>query len=377
MRNKTTRIAIIGSLPPPQGGITTHIDSFYRRVGAEWRGGLAPNELSFGIIDPRGSPAKTAGFGRSPVVEPVFLPGNPLRAMRVLMAAHIVHLHVSVGKWTVPVLALACRLLGKRFILTIHHGGIAATVRRWGGFPRRLWLAAARSAARLVFVSASQQGECREAFGIRDGVVLGSYIATRELIEVRNLRAQRRRGERTPAAPITLVTSGYGKAYYNFDRVIAAAEQLRESGRDVRALVFVYGDRDSGIVSALAAFARKHAWLDVRYDAGRVQFIEALADSDIYVRATTVDSYGLAVAEAISLGVSAVATNVCARPAGTVVYDVTAENGLYETLVSVLAGDPAGAAAADAKRDDDLNDAYPAILSMYRMVVEATPRAVV
>ncbi len=50
------------------------------------------------------------------------------------------------------------------------------------------------------------------------------------------------------------------------------------------------------------------------------QFYPLLMKSDILVRPTNTDSYGISVAEALYFGVPAIASDVCPRPAGTVLF---------------------------------------------------------
>ena len=51
-------------------------------------------------------------------------------------------------------------------------------------------------------------------------------------------------------------------------------------------------------------------------------------DSDLFIRSSNIDSFGISVAEAIQVGTPSIATSVCNRPLGTLLYEAENTNEL-------------------------------------------------
>lgn len=57
---------------------------------------------------------------------------------------------------------------------------------------------------------------------------------------------------------------------------------------------------------------------------------------DIFLRPTTTDSYGISIAEALEFRVPSIASNVCKRPKGTILFEKKNPKDLYEKVVYVI-----------------------------------------
>ena len=103
------------------------------------------------------------------------------------------------------------------------------------------------------------------------------------------------------------VMSGYPVALYNYQRAIAA---MAARPNDALA-IFVYGTGDGrpALREAAAADPRLHLYED------RTErfFNTVLAGADAMLRITATDSFGIAVADAVSMGVPVLASDVTER----------------------------------------------------------------
>lgn len=68
----------------------------------------------------------------------------------------------------------------------------------------------------------------------------------------------------------------------------------------------------------------------------KIEFWPILSKSDIFVRPTNTDSYGVSIAEAIFMSVPSIASNVCRRPEGTIEFECRNIDDLYDKVCGVL-----------------------------------------
>lgn len=65
-------------------------------------------------------------------------------------------------------------------------------------------------------------------------------------------------------------------------------------------------------------------------------FLPIINEADIFIRPTNTDSFGISVAEAIALNTPAVASNVCKRAEGTILFENRDCNDLYNKVKKVI-----------------------------------------
>ena len=112
-----------------------------------------------------------------------------------------------------------------------------------------------------------------------------------------------------------VVASGYPTALYRHDWVLSYFE--KNACFDRFALILcIYGADSEGRFSSLKEWVDRlpNAYLMESLSPGQFQSI--LASSDIYVRPTEKDSYGVAVVEALNLGLTVLASDACERVLG-------------------------------------------------------------
>lgn len=115
-----------------------------------------------------------------------------------------------------------------------------------------------------------------------------------------------------------ILMNGYCKDFYRFEDGI---NFVLES--DNAAIVIVlYGDTDKAYLSFIQKLALGSSKVLFLHSLEHDSFIHLLSAIDIYLRANSVDSYGIAVADAVCLKKLAVASNVCSRFDGAILFEV-------------------------------------------------------
>jgi hypothetical protein len=93
------------------------------------------------------------------------------------------------------------------------------------------------------------------------------------------------------------------------------------------------------------------------------EFLERILEHDIYVRMNTVDSMGIAVCDALHLGVRVIASDVCDRPKGTVLFSNGDKLEFFNTLNRELDGVAQGTATPQCDLSEF--DATDTLLKIY------------
>ncbi len=128
-----------------------------------------------------------------------------------------------------------------------------------------------------------------------------------------------------------------GKDLYGFDLCVEILYQLKQ----------IY--HNAGLVFALANIGDEQLYKKL---CNRIEQLELsdhvymlhnqkelwplLKRADLFVRPTLSDSFGISIGEAIYFGTPAVASNVCMRPAGTILFRVGDGKDFYEKVISAL-----------------------------------------
>jgi glycosyltransferase involved in cell wall biosynthesis len=74
----------------------------------------------------------------------------------------------------------------------------------------------------------------------------------------------------------------------------------------------------------------------VFYEVKNSEFYPILKKSKLYIRPTNTDGYGISIAEAIHFNVPSIASDVCVRPEGTLMFKSRDIDDLYEKTMDVI-----------------------------------------
>jgi glycosyltransferase involved in cell wall biosynthesis len=160
---------------------------------------------------------------------------------------------------------------------------------------------------------------------------------------------------RARRAPL-LVMAHHPSPVYGRALMFQALARLAERNPRVGLALFGPGTRSAEFL----ADARAMGVSDFIEDFGELEHDRALGlmkGCDAFVRPTTADGDSISVREALALGVPCVASDVCARPSGTLTFKAGDPRSLSERIEAALASGPAQVAAADAG---------PVVLALYR-----------
>lgn len=117
-----------------------------------------------------------------------------------------------------------------------------------------------------------------------------------------------------------IIGSGYAQPFYNHEWVLDFLQQQRDAAlRDARYILCCYGPETDYLKTLREQFTASNVKLC--FGLSPVEFDAVLARSDIYVRPTSVDSFGIAIHDAQALGLKVIASDACERPNGVLVHE--------------------------------------------------------
>jgi glycosyltransferase involved in cell wall biosynthesis len=354
-------VTLIGSYPPPYGGLSVHIKrlkAFLERRGTE----VAV------LADP--------GSGRGGEgVTPTRL-GPPWYLRRLLKRQRgLLHFHTSgIGSLRlIPLSLLALR--GRAVVITLH-----SLRDRFREPLAELPAKALRAFPRVICVGS----------GIRDQLVERGLPAARLSVIPSYLPPDRTDQDRRSIAPEVdrflgthrpiLTASAYRLVFFNdqdlygLDLCIDLCQQLIV---DHPQLGFVFALPEIGDEEYFASMQERIAAAGIGahfcFSRSAAEYWPIIERSSLLVRPTNTDSYGVSVKEAIDLGVPAIASDVCHRPPGAILFPSRDCSSLLATSRAVLANLEEHRAALRRHRTEG-GGAGEAILALYREVLEDADR---
>ena len=346
------KLILIGGKPPPAGGVMSHVDDLMTRMENDPN---SPDHVS--LIDCYGQ--------RDPVdsdPDVHYLHGEKGACFRLLLGfSGIIHMHLSTGRRIVPFM-LAFKLMAPRarLMATFHHGDLDAS---WANQPfllRQMTRFALAIPKKIICVSEKQAQVIKKYRTPSAIAVIKSYIS----------RSIAGSSAVSPAASVLpegarkhqwlVSSSGFAVRFYGFDQIIETVSALRKQGHDIGFCVVLYGIPDVEYLAELQQKVEKLDWVWIVPELSRQGFRSFLGETDLYLRATRKDSFGLAVCEALEAGTPVVASDVCERAEGAVIYPVDDQQEFSDKILQVLQKD-SPASASDLRFDN-----YPQLMEVYR-----------
>ncbi len=350
-------ITLIGSYPPPYGGVSVHIKrlrAFLERQGVDVTVLADPGSGSDGdrVIATR--------------------LGLPWYLRRVLPGERrLFHFHTSgIDSARLLAMSLLARC-GRKVILTLHSLREPA-----GGRYSRLTAAALRSFPRIICVGPAIHSRLLE-LGVPEARVdvIPPYLPPERTDEARRAiepevdRFLRSRRPIFTASAYRLIFHDH-QDLYGLDLCIDLCCQLLP---DHPQLGFVFALPEIGDEGYFAAMRERIAATGIGahfcFARSATEYWPIIERSTILVRPTRSDSYGISVMEAIDLGVPAIASDVCYRAPGAILFRNRDFESLLETSRRVLGNIVEYRDALTGYRTGGSGEA---ILSLYREVLEET-----
>lgn len=315
----TKKYIIVGGLPSPIGGVTT----FLRRM-MHWDADQIDLFIDF-------YPGEKHDLPKEASDKTVFLHSKWSMFFWIFWHAKRTRNRFVLFNFSTARALLALALLRKpataKWKLILHHGTMATS----GAIFTRL---ARRALAKMDFIYAlsDHQVQFFLSMGVSPAKIQKAISYYPPVPIDDNPTALASLSAIRASHSTVLVMSGYPTDIYNFQ---IAIDQVVSGARPRTSLViFLYGQGD--LREPIVALGRAHADITVFEDMPESFFNTFLKNADGLLRLNKVDSFGIAVADAVSFGVPVVATDVCQRYLGARLINLAALQKKPELLLDTL-----------------------------------------
>ena len=329
------RVLIIGGFPPPYGGITVHIQRLFNY--------LKSNDIECTVLNQHGDK-----FIKS-IDDPniINLRGNKFVKIIKMVAIladkkfDIIHFHTSqFNNFILGGFFLLSILKNRKKIITIHSGS----------FVKKYFLKSFifKFQSRMIlnkfdhFIAVNPEQQSFYLKELKKSINLVSLIPT-FLYPQNNLKIKLEDKiiksiiELKENVDFVAIVSGYIYKYYGFEFVINSVNDIMKMKNVKIGIVFVfYASYEENYKNIIMKMINNCNHTIVFNNLDPSCFLEVLKQCDILIRPTLVDSFGVTVAEAIYLNIPVIASDVCKRQDGTILFKTGSEQDLTDKLEHVI-----------------------------------------
>jgi glycogen synthase len=315
-------ILIIGGYPPPYGGITIHIKrlfEFCKRINVKIR-----IVSQFSCSNKDENVVVLTGTKIIKLIKLIFI----IFAFK----GKVIHYHTAMFQnFIYGGLLLLFFSHRKKTIITIHSDLYEIPLKK--SIKYRLHKYIFKKIDIIIALSEKQKLLLKNEYNIQDSkfFVIPSYINNSNLIlnasDIIKSTVKKDKSEKS----FIITSSGYMDKIYGYDLLLQAVKEMDE----IKIYILTYNLIDK---------AYKKIFLDKIKNIKNVKYYENLSNddflyiiknSDIFIRPSFADTYGMVIADAINFGVPAIASNVCERYNGTILFEVGNADDLKEKILDI------------------------------------------
>lgn len=312
-------IYLYGGIPEPVGGITHHIFFLAKRLQQEGY------EVSVIDINEEANLKKYSHdfilyYFRKDIFKYLF------KIRKSINHFHVSNINRISNAFLLLLFITLCKK--KNCLLTIHSGGFTEQYHSSGTLRKILINLIFHQCGYVVALNHDIEFLLRKYFPAINIIPAKSFIRDIDHLPVNHIR------EKTTNNWI-FISSGYLTRTYRYEGIVEACEKLIEAKMSIELHLVLYGNTDNEYYNQLQPIFKKK-YITVHKSMDHKNFVDLLRESSLYIRNTNHDTYGIAIAEAIDQGTPAIASDVCQRPAGCIVYEKDNEKALLQTIKQVI-----------------------------------------
>lgn len=316
---------LIGGYPPPKGGVTIHIKRFYE------------------YCQSRGFPIRivttfnSAPEGDGIILKGITSAGKLLHLIAVIknFSGKIVHIHsAQFNKFIFGGFIILYSARNKIKLLTIH-SDIKTFLRK-----RNLKYVIIKNILRhfdyIICVNEDQKNFFSDSMHISPDklIIIPSYIPIQRFPQEVTQQIKDFVVSARSQVDYLVISSGYLTEIYGFDLILNAIKQLNEFRIGVIFLFYTYEDSTYSLEIKQAIESFEHVWTfrDISSD----DFFYLIGNSHLFIRANRKDTYGMVIGDSLALGTPVIASDVCPRHPGTILFESNNVMNLAQKIKDTL-----------------------------------------
>lgn len=264
-----------------------------------------------------------------------FIKGNLLRRLFGFISLFFVHdgaFFFNFSTIRSCLLLFICPKKKGDFWISIFHNGEQREVFNSMNFiKRKIVLSALKRIDVLCYLSSSQY-DFFKSVSLEPIYKVSPFIKFAD----KELRSKNLTLKSSGSKPANILITGYPTANYRILESLDAVEKLNFQGFVFNFTVCLYGDDCENLKSLIIQRAKEIPNVVLFESLNPNDFSILLKNTDIYIRLNEIDSFGLVVAEAIESGAFVIATSVCDRYPGAMLFDVDDYDALTNELATLI-----------------------------------------
>tara|TARA_B100000809_G_scaffold10925_1_gene10285 strand:+ start:3433 stop:4407 length:975 start_codon:yes stop_codon:yes gene_type:complete len=316
--NKKDSILLAGPFPKPLGGVSVH------------------TKRLFHLLDNQGLNVKKFKLNKRKI------PGLQWSLFLVHLAFNrydVVHLQLFEPLFYKIVL-LICKLKKTELILTIHNPHVSSRIKE---------NIALLNQTDVIVMVGGHIVDSYNSSGVElttEIKVISSYLPPNNKDEVNilktyptELNAFIKKFDKTIlVSAYKLIITNEGVDLYGIDKSIELLKELIINNNSIGLIIAIADDGYNVEYYSILKERIKQDGLDenVLFLGGQREIWPLFKSVNLFLRPTVYDGFGISVAEAIDMGCPAIASNVCKRAEGAIIYDYFNQKGLYLSSKKVL-----------------------------------------
>ncbi|MCC9296349.1 glycosyltransferase family 4 protein [Clostridium sp. WLY-B-L2] len=328
------KVIIIGPYPPPYGGISVHIKRIRKYLERKNINVVLYDE--FKRFDNKSEKIISIDNYKKFIFKIPFLKTD------------LIHFHCINKK--VRILLGFYKIFGLKIILSVHGQSIHDQLSKSNVFIRKLLIFSLKNIDMIICVNPSISEELLKlGFDKNKVVTIPAYINPIECkYDFENI--PERVWKFVNKSKFLISANGWLRFYnnedlYGIDMLIKLIHKLKVDGYEVNLFLALLGCDSQNKEEKIYYKKLKNEIIDYGLDpdsdififeAKDTEFYPILKKSKLFLRPTNTDGYGVSIAEALYYKVPSIASNVCVRPEGTILFKVRDIEDLYSKTVDVI-----------------------------------------
>lgn len=307
IKNNDKNIVIVGAIPSPIGGVSTYlyryvlknhdnIDKFFDLYYDDSKYTL-PKDIKYFLTPKNKLFSAFWIFGKmcSTKDKKVFFNFSTSKALLLLL------------------------LLPKRnnyWILMLHHGELREKFNQYSPVMKKMIKAVIKKFDEIQYISDSQLAFYKTFNNINKVSIkkTSTYVA----VDPKNIQENAfpvKLQKFINTYDVKLIMSGYPRELYRYDLLVDYL--IGKKLDNICLVICLYGEEEKEYMDLIKDKIKGLGYIKLVYNLDMYEFLSLLSQSDIYIRTNNIDSFGIAVADAVTLGLDVLASDICIRYEGT------------------------------------------------------------
>ena len=314
-KRKSKILLLIGTYPPPLGGIATHLLRLTKYLKAA--------NINYMIINP--------GYSKGKHVLNIGKPRSWYLFINPNKKNQVVHFHKTIYGFEYFYWFLFSRISNNQLFITLHNENLLDS----NCLIKRINILLLRKTnyTKLIIVSEKVSAELK--LHNIDNIYLPAHVPV-SMQDVEECKLDYHSNKTLFIFSMSKVTRNNSDDIYGFDLAL----KVLKDNENILSMVLMIGDKERSDINYIKSTISKQGLIENVIVVYNEPLINVMKQASFLLRANRKDGYGISLQEAMELGALAIGSDVCTRPAGTILFKSGNELNLADVIRKVMRMSP-------------------------------------